>query len=60
MTDTVWTLFDRLDCQEVMNRYAASIDLYDWARLGTVFGVSPSLMVVTMLTVLRVRALAGR
>ncbi|MBF8287923.1 MAG: hypothetical protein HW381_1031, partial [Candidatus Rokubacteria bacterium] len=37
-----------------------SIDLCDWARLGTVFGVSPSLMVVTMLTVLRVRALAGR
>ena len=60
MTDTVRTLLDRLDCQEVMNRYAASIDLCDWARLGTVFGVSPSLMVVTMLTVLRVRALAGR
>ena len=37
MTDTVKTLLDRLDCQEVMNRYAASIDLRDWARLRTVF-----------------------
>ena len=41
MTDTVRTLLDRLDCQEVMNRYAASIDLRDWARLGTVFVDGP-------------------
>lgn len=41
MTDTVRTLLDRLDCQEVMNRYAASIDLRDWARLGTVFADGP-------------------
>ena len=41
MTDTVRTLLDRLDCQEVMNHYAASIDLRDWARLATVFVDGP-------------------
>ena len=41
MTDTTKTLLDRLDCQEVMNRYAASIDLRDWARLATVFVDGP-------------------
>ncbi len=37
MDDTTRALHDRAELEEVMNRYAASIDLRDWARLGTVF-----------------------
>jgi len=31
------SLLDRVELNELMNRYAASIDLRDWARLRTVF-----------------------
>jgi hypothetical protein len=37
MDDTTRALLDRVELAEVMNRYAAAIDLRDWARLGTVF-----------------------
>ena len=37
MDDTTRALLDRAELDEVMNRYAASIDLRDWARLRTVF-----------------------
>jgi len=37
MDDTTRALLDRAELDEVMNRYAAAIDLRDWARLGTVF-----------------------
>jgi hypothetical protein len=37
----VRALLDRLDCEEVLNRYAAAIDLRDWPRLGTVFVDGP-------------------
>jgi hypothetical protein len=37
MDETLRPLLDRADLDEVMNRYAASIDLRDWARLRTVF-----------------------
>ena len=37
MTDVLGSLLDRMQLEEVMNRYAASIDLRDWARLRTVF-----------------------
>ena len=30
-------LLDRAELEELMNRYAAAIDLRDWARLGSVF-----------------------
>jgi hypothetical protein len=35
--DPLRSLADRVELEEVMNRYAASIDLRDWARLRTVF-----------------------
>jgi len=35
--DPVRSLLDRVELEEVMNRYATSIDLRDWARLRTVF-----------------------
>lgn len=37
MDATTKALLDRVELNEVMNRYAASIDLRDWARLRTVF-----------------------
>src|SRR6185503_2562345 len=37
MDDTTRALPDGAELDEVMNRYAASIDLRDWARLRTVF-----------------------
>ncbi len=37
MTDAMQALLDRAELNELMNRYAASIDLRDWARLRTVF-----------------------
>jgi hypothetical protein len=37
MDDATQALLDRAELEEVMNRYAASIDLRDWARLRTVF-----------------------
>src|SRR5688572_31045075 len=37
MDDTTRALLDRGELDQVMNRYAASIDLRDWARLRTVF-----------------------
>jgi hypothetical protein len=37
MDDATRALLDRAELDEVMNRYAASIDLRDWARLRTVF-----------------------
>ncbi len=37
MDATTQALLDRVELNEVMNRYAASIDLRDWARLRTVF-----------------------
>ena len=36
-SDPLRSLLDRVELDEVMNRYAASIDLRDWARLRTVF-----------------------
>ena len=41
MTDATRALLDRLDCEEVMNRYAAAIDLRDWERLRAVFVDGP-------------------
>lgn len=38
---SVRALLDRLDCEEVLNRYAAAIDLRDWRRLATVFVDGP-------------------
>ncbi len=37
MDATTQALLDRVELNEVMNRYAAAIDLRDWARLRTVF-----------------------
>jgi hypothetical protein len=37
MDGTTKALLDRVELNELMNRYAASIDLRDWARLRTVF-----------------------
>jgi hypothetical protein len=37
MDDPTRALLDRAELDEVMTRYAAAIDLRDWARLGTVF-----------------------
>jgi SnoaL-like protein len=37
MADTTRRLCDLAELDEVMNRYAAAIDLRDWARLATVF-----------------------
>jgi hypothetical protein len=37
MDATARTLLDRVELEELMNRYAASIDLRDWTRLRTVF-----------------------
>jgi len=37
MNDTTRALLDRAELDEVMNRYAASIDLRDWLRLRTAF-----------------------
>ena len=37
MTDPLTSVIDRMELNEVMNRYAASIDLRDWPRLRTVF-----------------------
>ncbi len=37
MPDALRSLLDRLELEDVMNRYAASIDLRDWARLRSVF-----------------------
>jgi hypothetical protein len=34
MDDTTRALLDRVELDEVMNRYAAAIDLRDWAREG--------------------------
>ena len=36
-SDPLRSLLDRVELDEVMNRYAASIDRRDWARLRTVF-----------------------
>jgi len=35
--DPLRSLLDRMELEELMNRYATSIDLRDWARLRTVF-----------------------
>ena len=37
MAEAMQALLDRVELNELMNRYAASIDLRDWARLRTVF-----------------------
>ncbi len=37
MPDPLGSLRDRVELEDVMNRYAAAIDLRDWARLRTVF-----------------------
>ena len=37
MVEAMEALLDRVELNELMNRYAASIDLRDWARLRTVF-----------------------
>lgn len=37
MSDPLGSLLDRQELCELMNRYAAAIDLRDWARLGAVF-----------------------
>lgn len=37
MNETMKALLDRVELNELMNRYAASIDLRDWTRLRTVF-----------------------
>ena len=37
MADPLTSVLDRMELNEVMNRYAASIDLRDWPRLRTVF-----------------------
>jgi len=37
MAGPMQALLDRAELDEVLNRYAASIDLRDWARLRTVF-----------------------
>jgi hypothetical protein len=37
VADTLRTLLDRMELEELMNRYAMSIDGRDWARLRTVF-----------------------
>ena len=37
MSDPLTSVLDRVELNEVMNRYAASIDLRDWPRLRTVF-----------------------
>lgn len=37
MDDALRALLDRMELEELMNRYAASIDGRDWARLRTVF-----------------------
>lgn len=36
-TEALASLLDRVELEEVMNRYAAAIDLRDWASLRTVF-----------------------
>ena len=37
MTDALMSLLGRVELAELMNRYAAAIDLRDWPRLRTVF-----------------------
>lgn len=37
MADAMQALLDRVELNELMNRYAAAIDLRDWSRLRTVF-----------------------
>lgn len=39
MTDVLKSLLDRVELSELMNRYAAAIDLRDWPRLRSVFVV---------------------
>ena len=37
MADALKSALDRMELNELMNRYAASIDLRDWTRLRSVF-----------------------
>jgi hypothetical protein len=37
MADALTRILDRIELNELMNRYAAGIDLRDWARLRSVF-----------------------
>ena len=37
MADALKSALDRMELNELMNRYAASIDLRDWSRLRSVF-----------------------
>jgi hypothetical protein len=37
MADALKSVLDRMELNELMNRYAASIDLRDWTRLRSVF-----------------------
>jgi hypothetical protein len=37
MADPLTVVLDRMELNEVMNRYAASLDLRDWPRLRSVF-----------------------